>query len=186
MKKTGWFSESKRHSLASQGIKTGRKTQRESYASEIAKLKRDKPFVDTDKDGVVNRFDCDPLNKNKQDFGFPKSVISGYKRYMSNREIKKALEGKVTESERLQALEELRVKKEAKRLEADEERDLQKEINAYESDDEITSDEEELIEKKKELKELKVRNQIKGTEEDIKRENAKLHKGEKSLFAELF
>jgi len=64
--KLGWFKESKRHSLASQGIKTGRKTQQQSNASLIASLRKKKPFKDFDGDGVVNRFDCNPVDASKQ------------------------------------------------------------------------------------------------------------------------
>jgi len=53
MVKRGWFGESRRHSLASRGIKTTR-------------FRYDMRFRDTDRDGVPDKHDCQPHNPKKQ------------------------------------------------------------------------------------------------------------------------
>jgi len=229
----GWHNESQRHSLARRGIATGRKAQRESMNSSIAKskpnyrelltfgmkqeqkehpeftqhqayeiaqdhmrndkeaylneyLKKKEPNKDFDKDSVKNKTDCDPSDKSKQDFGLPRGLVKSYQRFATKRKIDKALKGAEGESERIEALEKLKTEAESKRFEAEEEREIQKDIASLENDEDIDPQEEELIEKKRQLKDLKVANQIKYTEQEIEREDRKLHKGEKSFFDELF
>lgn len=57
--KRGWYGESRRHSLARKGIKTSTKR------SDIIMKK---PYGDYDKDGVINKLDCDPVNPKEQGF----------------------------------------------------------------------------------------------------------------------
>jgi len=73
--KKGWYLESHRHSLARQGIKTGRKSQSENNRAELARirlneyLKKKEPNNDYDGDGVKNKKDCVPSDPNRQDLG---------------------------------------------------------------------------------------------------------------------
>lgn len=63
----GWFRQSKRHSLAARGIKTGR-SHRKTVT--ISKNVTNKQWLegDFDKDGVKNKDDCYPLDPDRQDF----------------------------------------------------------------------------------------------------------------------
>jgi hypothetical protein len=79
---SGWFNESKRHSLARQGIKTGRKLnlsiaqmshQKPKVSGRVRKFGHlhtfgviVRPDTDTDKDGLTNEFDCKPFDKDLQ------------------------------------------------------------------------------------------------------------------------
>jgi hypothetical protein len=57
-KRSGWFRESKRHSLSAKGVKTGRK-------SRIRNIKTIDPHGDFDRDRVPNKWDCDPCDPKK-------------------------------------------------------------------------------------------------------------------------
>ena len=81
---SGWFFESRRHALASKGVKTGRKTEVFTYQfpADRHRVEEDKVkfnrwgnlevigkkfFKDTDGDGVPDKDDCNPYDPTAQD-----------------------------------------------------------------------------------------------------------------------